>query len=39
MNKCARCHVETKETYVCEHTSHRDMCTVCYQEIHWNLTN
>jgi len=39
MNQCAKCHVETKETYVCEHTNHRAMCIVCYQEIHWNLTN
>ena len=39
MNQCARCHVETEEAYVCEHTNHRAMCTVCYQEIQWNLTN
>ena len=39
MNRCARCYVESKETYVCDHTNHRAMCTVCYQEIHWNLTN
>jgi len=38
MKQCARCHAETIETYLCEHTNGLAMCTVCYQEIHWNLT-
>ncbi len=32
---CARCNVESGVTYNCEHTGLRDMCSECYQFIHW----
>ena len=41
MDKCAKCGIETSNTnyYSCEHTGNEIMCTECYQEIHWHLTN
>jgi hypothetical protein len=35
---CARCNVISNVTYFCKHTGLRDMCTECYQYIHWICT-
>jgi len=39
LKKCARCNIQTKVTYSCDHTNNLDMCPECYQLVHWNLTN
>lgn len=39
MEKCAKCHVEVVKTYSCDHTWELKFCTVCYQQLHWDLTN
>ena len=32
---CTRCQLETDKIYLCDHTNGKEMCTECYQEIHW----
>jgi hypothetical protein len=41
LSKCIRCGIETPSAYYycCEHTNEEEMCTECYQEIHWRLSN
>jgi hypothetical protein len=41
LDKCIRCGIETSNTsfYSCEHTKEEKMCTECYQEIHWHMSN
>jgi hypothetical protein len=31
----ARCSIKCNVTYFCEHTDQKDMCSECYQSIHW----
>ena len=35
---CTRCNTKCDVTYFCEHTEQKDMCTECYQYIHWSGT-
>ena len=39
MKICSRCRIENTITYSCEHTNEKQMCTECYQYIHWLLNS
>jgi hypothetical protein len=36
---CYRCGADSNITYSCDHTQERQMCTECYQYIHWAINN
>jgi hypothetical protein len=38
MHKCGRCNNDSRVTYTCDHTDNLEMCSECYQQIHWEMT-